>query len=137
MFRQHRLALSCLQIFFNNRFKVVDVVKRDALNLADFRVNVARDGNVDEKNSASLPPRHQLLRLPRLNDVMRRARGCDDYVDVRRAGEGVFPRDSFTADSRRHFLCALQVMIRHVNFRDAVSKQMLSRELSHLARSED
>ena len=65
-------AATCLQI--------VDVVDEDAFDLVHRRIDVARNGDIDEEHGAVAAAMHELLAVFSAEDGVRRAGGADDDV---------------------------------------------------------
>ena len=124
-------------MFVDDSLQGIDIVERHALDVLDLRVDVARHGDVDEKERPALALRHELARLPGLDDVVRRPRRRHDDIDIHRLLQRPFERDGLAAELRGQQLRLLDVAVGHVNLAHAVRDEVLRRELRHLARAED
>ena len=78
-----------------------------------------------------------MARLPRLDDVVRRARRGHDDVDVLGLFHRTLERHGLAAEASGDVLGFLHVAIRDVEFLRAVRDEMLRRQFRHLSRAED
>jgi hypothetical protein len=61
----------------NSLLQVVDIVDEDAVDLVHFRINVARNRDVDEEHGPIAPPGEELFPVLPAEDGMGRACGSD------------------------------------------------------------
>src|SRR5262245_1143006 len=70
------------QIVGGNRLQIVNVVEVNVVHEVHIRIDVSRDGDVDEKQRGIFSQLHQRLQPCAVNDVMRSGRAADDDVNV-------------------------------------------------------
>ena len=96
--QDHRFGHLCLfaalfQVRSGNRLQVINVVEKDAVQLVDFRIDVARHRDVDKEHGPPTPLLQKVLRVLAAKDRPRRAGGGDDDVGLVRAGVEVVKAD--------------------------------------------
>ena len=78
--------------------KIVDVVDEAAFDFVHARVDVARNGDVDEEHRAVAPSMEEVLTVGATEDFLRGPGGGDDNVGARRLGVEVVEGDRFGMD---------------------------------------
>ena len=76
------LAVALFHVGGGYLLQVVDVVDEDAFELVHRRIDVARDGNVDEEHGAIAAAMQESLSVLGAEDVVGRAGGADDDVGL-------------------------------------------------------
>src|SRR4029077_8434047 len=116
---------------------VVEVVEADAGNLAAGRLDVARDGDVDEQQRPSLTGPHHLCQLVALDDVVGRVGGGDDYVGPLQLLGKVLEAHGLAAEALGEPDRAVVVAVGDEDCGDAACDQGPGDELGRLAGADD
>src|SRR6056297_891992 len=69
-----RLLLTLLEIGLDHALKIVNIIEINAVNLAGSRINVARNGDVDQKHRLIAPHFTGGLEICGADDIIRRSR---------------------------------------------------------------
>ena len=129
--------LPLLLMLVDDLFQVVNIVNGNTLNIRHVGIDVPRHGDVNKNQRASAALAHRPLRFPRMNNVMRRSRGCHHDIDVRRRFQPRIKIHRLAAELRRHFLRFFPMMVGDVNLFHAAPQKILRRQLGHLPCAED
>ena len=112
--------------------QIVDVVDEDAVELVHLRIDVARDGDIDEEHGPVLAARQELLAVFGLEDEVGRAgRGDDDVGAVAGVVEPA-ELDRLPVEFLRQADGAIVGAIGDEDRRGAVRQQMAGRQFAHL-----
>src|SRR5271165_6361054 len=120
----------------NHLLQVVDVVNEDTVQLVHLRIDIARDGDIDEEHGPVLAAAQELLAVLLAEDGVRRARGTDDNVGVRNRLVELLERNCLAIELFGQRYGALVSPIGNVDLRGSMCNQMARGELAHLPRSD-
>ena len=93
-------VLALPQVIRGDFLEIINVVKIDVLQEFDLRVNVARHGDVNQKQRPVLARLHQRLQPGAVQDVMRRRGAADDDVNAGKFGRPILKADGPAAQFR-------------------------------------
>ncbi len=74
--------VAAFDVRLHRLIQVVDVVEKDVVQVVDCRLDVARHGDIDQKNRAVLPAGDDGTHLIAGEDVMRRAAGSQQNIHI-------------------------------------------------------
>ena len=127
------LAAATGEALGDDGFEVVDVVEEAPLELGDRRLDVARDGQVDQEERRSPAPAEPLLDIRPLEHEARRARRGDDDVRARELLGDPLERERLAAQTAGQLGRAIGRAVGDEGDLGAAGEQVPSRELSDLA----
>src|SRR5207248_6423496 len=131
-----RLALALVAIRLHHLLEVVNVVYKSVVELVDGRLDVARNGDIHEKDGAVPARGEQFLRAFLCNYKVRRARRADDDVGLVDIFEKLLEMDRGAVKRLGEFLRALVGAVADKDGARAAAQQMLRGQLAHLARAD-
>src|SRR6185436_14277163 len=73
---------AALNVGLDHAIQVVDIVEEHALQFVHTRLDIARDGDVDQEHGTVAAPVDHGAHLFAVDDVVRRAAGSDDNIHV-------------------------------------------------------
>src|SRR5581483_5026054 len=99
--------------------QIVNIVDEDAVELIHLRINVARNGDIDEEHGPVAAAMQKSLAMLAAEDGVRRACRCDHDVgiagDLVEPGEINYLGNDTAIEIVGHAACALRRAIRHQN----------------------
>ena len=116
-----------------NLLQIVDVVDEDAFDLVHRRIDVARDGDIDEEHGPVAAAVHELLAVLAAEDGVRRAGGTDDDVGFGGGVVELFERDDAAIEGLGKLAGAFQGAVGDENSSGALLDEMAGGEFAHFA----
>src|SRR5438045_7843929 len=81
-FASRNLIFALLEIICRDGLEIVDVIEIDILHEIDFRLNIARHGNIDEQQWPIFSCAHEGLKSSAIQNVMRRGGAADNDINL-------------------------------------------------------
>jgi hypothetical protein len=132
-FRVDSLAAAFFHMRRGHLLQVVDVVDEDTVELVHLRIDVARNGNIDEKHRPVAAAMEKCLAVLAAEDRQRSAGGADDDVGFAGGFVELFEADDFSVELAGECACALFCPITDEDGASALLHKMAGGELAHLA----